>query len=189
MRIIAGSMRGRRLAAPKGSTTRPTTDRVRESLFSALSSMTGAFTGLVVLDAFAGSGALGFEALSRGAARATFVEKDPQAVVVLKRNIGSLGVAGQSTVVRGDVFSLADKGALTGPFSLILLDAPYTLDAARISVLLETLVSKRGVSPGAVCSWEHAASTETSWPSGFAVVRTKRYGETVVELAVYDTGE
>ena len=92
MRIIAGEYRGRRLQAPKGDATRPTTDRVRESLMSALSSARGGFEGAVVLDAFAGSGALGLEALSRGAASAHFFEKDGVALRALCANVEALGV-------------------------------------------------------------------------------------------------
>lgn len=187
MRIIAGSMRGRPLVAPKGTATRPTTDRVRESLFSALQSLSGSFAGLHVLDAFAGSGALGLEALSRGASSVTFVEKAPAAIDALARNIGSLGVSQQCRLVRRDIFALAEKGVFGGPFSLILLDAPYTLDPARIAGLLDSLVATGKVAPGAVCSWEHATDTEPQWPEGFKAVRTKRYGATQLELAVYDT--
>lgn len=189
MRIIAGTMRGRSLVAPKGLDTRPTTDRVRESLFSALSSQLGGFGGLRVLDAFAGSGALGLEALSRGAAHVTFVEKDSRALDALERNIATLGVSASCRVVRGDVFALAGKAVPGGPFSLIMVDAPYTLDAARIAAMLESLKGTGQVVQKAVCSWEHAASTQPVWPAGFEVVRSKRYGTTKLELAVFETEE
>src|SRR5512133_1370713 len=103
MRIIGGSMRGRQITAPKGTSTRPTTDRVRESLFSALPSLSGAdLGGGPVLDAFAGSGALGFEALSRGAGPVTFVERDRQALSTLTSNAERLGVARQGKIVAGN---------------------------------------------------------------------------------------
>lgn len=158
-------------------------------MFSALSSLCGGFGGTRVLDAFAGSGALGLEALSRGAAHGTFVEKDARALAALRRNIEALGVASDCRVVPGDVFALAGKAVPGGPFSLILLDAPYTLDAARISTMLQSLTNTGQVVHEAVCSWEHAATTQPVWPAGFEVVRTKKYGMTGLELAVFRAQE
>ena len=120
MRIIAGRWRGRPLLAPPGSATRPTADRVREALFSMLTSRLGSFEGLQVADLFAGSGALGLEALSRGAAHCTFVEKDRQALEILRRNIDRLG-AGE----RADVRAQAVEHVSPGPCDLILMDPPY----------------------------------------------------------------
>ena len=112
MRIIAGQFRGRTLAAPKGDGTRPTTDRVRESLMSAVFSQRGGFEDAVVLDAFAGSGALGLEALSRGAARAVFYECAPEAAKVVQRNVANLGLEpARATVTRADVIERAPQFA------------------------------------------------------------------------------
>lgn len=119
MRIVAGIWRGRQLEAPLGMTTRPTADRVRETLFSMLASRLGSFEDLRVADLFAGSGALGFEALSRGAAHATFVENDAAAAAVIRRNAAKLGA--DVTVLGGSALALPGSA----PFDLILADPPY----------------------------------------------------------------
>ena len=132
MRIIAGQFRGRTLAAPKGDGTRPTTDRVRESLMSAVFSQRGGFEDAVVLDAFAGSGALGLEALSRGAARAVFYECAPEAAKVVQKNVANLGLEpARATVTRADVIERAPQFARP-PFDLIFLDPPYAYDAMAV---------------------------------------------------------
>lgn len=122
MRIIAGEWRGRPLVAPAGIATRPTADRVRETLFSMLASRLGGFDGVAVADLFAGSGALGLEALSRGAAQATFVERDPSALAALRANIAKLGAGGRSDIIAGDALKLPTG---RGPFDLIFADSPY----------------------------------------------------------------
>ena len=119
MRIIAGAWRGRPIEAPPGQGTRPTADRTRETLFSMLASRLGSFEGLRVADLFAGSGALGFEALSRGAAHATFVENDPAAAAVIRRNADKLGAAVH--VLPGSALALP----ASDPFDLIFADPPY----------------------------------------------------------------
>ena len=121
MRIIAGQLRGRTLEAPKGQSTRPTGDRVREALFSMLASRVGSFEGLRVADLYAGSGALGFEALSRGAAFATFVETDPPAQAAIKANAAKLGVAERVRILGGSALALPRSD----PFELIFADPPY----------------------------------------------------------------
>jgi 16S rRNA (guanine966-N2)-methyltransferase len=121
MRIIAGEWRGRTIEAPPGQGTRPTADRVRETLFSMLASRLGSFEDLRVADLFAGSGALGFEALSRGAASATFVESDTQAGAAVRRNAHKLGVAERVRVIAGSALALRQSE----PFDLILADPPY----------------------------------------------------------------
>jgi len=121
MRIIAGEWRGRTIEAPPGLGTRPTGDRVRETLFSMLSSRLGGLEGLRVADLFAGSGALGFEALSRGAASATFVESNAQAAAVLRSNAAKLGAADRVMIVSGSALALPRAE----PFDLILADPPY----------------------------------------------------------------
>jgi len=188
MRIIAGALRGRRLLAPSGTGTRPTTDRVREALFSVLESR-GALDGddVRVLDPFAGSGALGIEALSRGASHATFIEHDRTAVRMLRANIEDLGVGERSRVLQADALAI-NQAALDGPFALILLDPPYRLDLARVSGLLAGLAAQGVVTCGAFVSWEHAAQIEAEWPEGFGQVATKRYGTTALDVAVYERG-
>ena len=122
MRVIAGEWRGRRIEAPPGRATRPTGDRAREGLFSMLQSRLGGFEGLEVADLFAGTGALGLEALSRGAARCTFVERDPAALDALARNVARLGAGGRAEIRRQAI----EQAALPPrPCDLILIDPPY----------------------------------------------------------------
>jgi 16S rRNA (guanine966-N2)-methyltransferase len=122
MRIIAGQFRGRTLEAPRGSATRPTGDRVREALFSMLASRIGSFEGLRAADLYAGSGALGLEALSRGAAFAVFVEADGSAQAAIKTNAAKLGVAERVRILGGSALALPRSD----PFDLIFADPPYT---------------------------------------------------------------
>ena len=131
MRIIAGDWRGRKLVAPKGEGTRPTADRTRETLFNMLNSRLGSFEGLSVLDLFAGSGALGIEALSRGAEQCLFVEQDPDAVKAIKANIAALDARKRSTVQAGSVMSL---GPAKATHDLILLDPPYDTGAGQVAL-------------------------------------------------------
>ncbi len=189
MRVIAGTLKGRRLVSPKGESTRPTTDRVREALFSSLTShLAQGFDGMHVLDAFAGSGALGIEALSRGATTATFVELAPSALAVLRSNLAALALESRARVVSGDVFSLAARGVGTG-YSLILLDPPYTLDAACVQNLLGSFVTCGAVCEGTLVSWEHSIDTPVTWPRDFHSIAAKRYGTIGVDLARYSTRE
>ncbi len=131
MRIISGKWRSRPIIAPKGDTTRPTADRTRETLFSMLISRLGSFEDLTVLDLFAGSGALGLEALSRGAASCTFVEQDQAAIVALEKNIATLDAAPLCTIKRGSVLSL---GAAIKPFDVVLMDPPYGTGAGAVTL-------------------------------------------------------
>lgn len=165
MRVVAGSLRGRRISGPDNETTRPTTDKVREAVFNALGSL-GVVEDARVLDLCAGSGAMGIEALSRGASHCTFVETDRAALATLRDNIDSLGISEHCTVVAGDALSrTGDKGE----FDLLIADPPYgftdwpgLLEGARASFVV--LESDR--SPGDLPGWD--------------TVREKRYGRTVV---------
>ena len=130
MRIIAGALRGRKLEAPEGMATRPTADRVRETLFSMLTSRLGSFEGLRVADLFAGSGALGLEALSRGAAFACFVEQDRRAIDAIRANITALGVEDRCQLVARSALALAPAE----PFDLIFADPPYTPQSGSAAV-------------------------------------------------------
>jgi 16S rRNA (guanine966-N2)-methyltransferase len=131
MRVIAGEWRARKLVAPTGETTRPTADRTRETLFSMLVSRLGTFEGLAVADLFAGSGALGIEALSRGAASCIFVEQDPAAIRSLRSNISNLGAEARSDVRASSVMAL---GPAKAPLDLILLDPPYRSGAGEVAL-------------------------------------------------------
>ncbi|HVU28930.1 MAG TPA: 16S rRNA (guanine(966)-N(2))-methyltransferase RsmD [Sphingomicrobium sp.] len=143
MRIIAGEWRGRSIEAPQGVMTRPTADRVRETLFSMLASRLGSFEDLRVADLFAGSGALGFEALSRGAQAATFVETDPGATAAIRRNADKLGASSRVTTIPGSALALPRSD----PFDLIFADPPYAPssgNAALRSVLASGWLAKGG---------------------------------------------
>lgn len=131
MRIVAGEWRGRKLVAPEGDTTRPTADRTRETLFSMLVSRLGSFEGLKVADLFAGSGALGLEALSRGAAQCLFVDQDPAAVRAIRRNIANLHAQVQCEVRACSALSL---GPTREPLDLVLLDPPYGTGAGAVAI-------------------------------------------------------
>lgn len=131
MRIVAGEWRGRKLVAPKGEVTRPTADRSRETLFSMLASRLGSFEDLSVADLFAGSGALGLEALSRGAAHCLFVEQDPQAVKAIRANVEAFGAGSRARVTASSVMSL---GPAKKPHDLYLLDPPYGTGAAAVAL-------------------------------------------------------
>ena len=135
MRIIAGSLKGRRLVAPRGATVRPTSDSLRETLFNVIGP---SLDGARVLDAFAGTGALGLEALSRGASHVTFVERDPRALAALAENIAKCGVTDACAIIRADFFRLR---RIAGHFELTLLDPPYDIDdsAAVLDVAAATV--------------------------------------------------
>lgn len=131
MRIIAGEWRGRRLVTPKGDATRPTADRTRESLFNMLASRLGSLEGLAVVDLFAGSGALGLEALSRGAAHCLFVEQDAAALAALRTNVATLGVKARATIRSGSVLELSPAKVAS---DLVLLDPPYGSNVGQVAL-------------------------------------------------------
>ncbi|MCV7067798.1 16S rRNA (guanine(966)-N(2))-methyltransferase RsmD [Mycolicibacterium farcinogenes] len=179
-RIIAGALGGRRIAVPR-SGTRPTSDRVREAVFNALSARLD-FTGLSVLDLYAGSGALGLEALSRGAGWALFVESDARAAAVIAENIAALGVRA-ATVRRGSVDTVL-SGGTTRPVDLVFADPPYDLDDAAVDAMLTLLARAGWVRGGSYVLVERRASGQpVSWPEGWDALSARRYGDTRVELA------
>jgi 16S rRNA (guanine966-N2)-methyltransferase len=155
MRIVAGQWRGRRLVAPKGDATRPTADRTRETLFSMLASRLGDFSGLQVADLFAGSGALGLEALSRGAAHCLFVEQDRAALDSIRANIAALGAQALTRIEAGSVMALR---AVADPFDLILADPPYYSGAGAVA--LDRLLRLGWIGPQTWIALETAAREE-----------------------------
>ena len=175
MRIIAGTWRGRPLVAPKGETTRPTADRTREALFSMLASRVGSFEDLAVADLFAGSGALGLEALSRGAASCLFVEQDKAAVDALKANIAKLGAKG-ADVRPASVMTL---GPAAKPLDLILMDPPYGTSAG--SVALDKLARLGWTGPATWVSLE-TAKDETPEIQGFTADVSRVHGKARITL-------
>jgi 16S rRNA (guanine966-N2)-methyltransferase len=173
MRIISGQWRGRALLAPAGEATRPTADRVREALFSMLASRLGSFEGLRVFDGFAGTGALGLEALSRGAARATFVEKDAEAIKALRRNIETLGAA--ADVIAAPVETL---GPAPAPHEIILLDPPYGKGLGEAA--LARLAERGWIAPHALVSVETGLKETVA--SGFEVLAERNHGKARLHL-------
>jgi len=175
VRIVAGSRKGHRIAAPRGVVTRPTGDRVRESAFALI----GPVEGATVLDLFAGSGAMGLEALSRGARRAVFVERDRDACRVISQNLEKLRLT-SAVVVRGDVVdALRDERARGRRFDLVLIDAPYD-DWERIAGALGELIPEVLAETGLVVV-ETAARVEPELP--LDLVTTRRYGS--ARITVY----
>ena len=164
--------------------TRPTTDRVREALFNVLAARRD-FDGMRVLDLYAGSGALGLEALSRGAASAVFVEHDSRAAAVINRNIAALGLVA-ATVRRGAVATVLASGA-DRPVDLVLADPPYEVAAAEVDTMLASLDRNGWVAPGSVVVVERPVSSPgLTWPAGWTAWPVRRYGDTRVESAEVD---
>lgn len=176
MRIIAGEWRGRRLRAPEGDTTRPTADRTRETLFSMLMSRLGSFEGLAVADLFAGSGALGLEALSRGAASCLFVEQDPAAIRAIRTNIAALKAQGRCDVRAGSALSL---GPAKAPLDLVLMDPPYATGAGAVA--LDKLARQGWIAEGTWISLETGAD-EVPQVRGFTVEAERKVGKARLTL-------
>jgi 16S rRNA (guanine966-N2)-methyltransferase len=175
-RIIAGAYGGRRIQVPKGDGTRPTSDRVREAMFSSLESELGGFEDLVVLDLFAGSGALGLEAVSRGADAVTFVESDARAAGVIRSNIRSLGVE-RADVLRMSASAYAEQ--LVDPRAeLVFIDPPYAVATDVVGGLVRKLSEYSA--RGALFVVERATRTPFAWPEGVEGLRHKKYGETTL---------
>lgn len=188
MRIIAGEFRGRRLEAPKGQGTRPTTDRVRESLMSALNSARGGFEDAVVLDAFAGSGGLGMESLSRGAATAVFCEQGREAASVIERNLRTLGLGRErARLVRGDVLKRLPMPTADGPFDLVFLDPPYALAPSEVLGFMGRLREAGLLAPAAIVSYEHDGADDDTVEAlaaaqDWRIFSHRRFGDTTIDL-------
>ncbi len=185
MRIVGGKWRGRALQAPEGRGTRPTTDRTRESMASmVLSAFDLDLSNVRVLDAFAGSGAVGLELLSRGAMSCTFVERDRRASGVVKRNISSLGAKpGEANLQVGDVFKLAERGALAGgPFSLVVLDPPYATDVELVAQFVYNMRDNGQLTSDAVILYERSSDASDLAVPGFELIKSKARATTAVTL-------
>jgi 16S rRNA (guanine966-N2)-methyltransferase len=183
VRVIAGEAGGRRLVVPRGDRVRPTTDRVKESLFSALGE--SRLIGARVLDLYAGTGALGIEALSRGAALAVFVERDPLALRAIAQNVEATSVSSRTRVVKGDVAAfLGGPPATEAPFDLVLLDPPYDLPDPALAPVLEALARRPWTVPSAVVVIERAADAgPPPWPPGWQSTWNRCYGDTLLWFA------
>ena len=199
-RVIAGEAGGRRLAVPAGRDTRPTSDRAREGLFATVASLVGPLDGARVLDLYAGSGAVGLEALSRGAAHVLLVESGPRAVRVIKQNIAALTLPGavlaadrvERVLARGPgPASAPDQGTGEAPdqgtgaddpdaarYDVVFADPPYAIPDADVSSMLTSLAEHGWLAPGALVIVERATrSGPMRWPGGFTPDRDRRYGE------------
>jgi len=174
---VAGAAGGRRLAVPPGSGTRPTSDRAREGLFSTLTSLVGTWAGVRVLDLYAGSGAVGLEALSRGAAHCLLVESDGRALSTLRANIETLALPGAEVDGRRVERWVAEP-APGPPYDVVFLDPPYDVGDDRVREVLVGLRGNRWLAPAAVVAVERGTrGGPWEWPPGFTDERSRRYGE------------
>ncbi len=178
-RVIAGEAGGRRLAVPGGRETRPTSDRAREGLFATISSIVGSLAGARVLDLYAGSGAVGLEALSRGAGHVLLVEAAPRAGRVIQQNVAALGLTGAQVVIDRTERVLARGPEDTGGrYDVVFADPPYALGGEEVSAILTALADRGWLVPGALVIVERATrSGPLSWPAGYVADRARRYGE------------
>ncbi|WP_327178212.1 16S rRNA (guanine(966)-N(2))-methyltransferase RsmD [Streptomyces sp. NBC_01335] len=176
-RVIAGSAGGRRLAVPPGNGTRPTSDRAREGLFSTWEALLGTLDGVRIADLYAGSGAVGLEALSRGAVHALLVEADPKAVRTVRENVRAVGLPG-AEVRTGKAEQTVAGPAPADPYDVVFLDPPYVVTDDDLREILLTLGSRGWLAEGALVTVERATrGGEFGWPEGFEPLRSRRYGE------------
>jgi 16S rRNA (guanine966-N2)-methyltransferase len=177
-RVIAGQAGGRRLAVPAGTTTRPTSDRAREGLFASLLSELGTFDGATVLDLYAGSGAIGLEALSRGAGRVLLVESDARAAAVIKANVAAVALPGATVAVdRAERLLARPPADGRNRYDLVIADPPYAVTGEAVSRVL-TLLQGGWLADGALVVIERATrSGPLDWPPGFLPGKSRRYGE------------
>ena len=184
--MIAGEAGGRRLAVPDGRDTRPTSDRAREGLFGTISSILGSLAGARVLDLYAGSGAVGLEALSRGAEHVLLVEHGARAARVIRQNIEAIGLPGAAVIAdrvervlaRGPAPAGGQDGTAEGRYDVVFADPPYALADNAVTRVLALLAEQAWLAPGALIIVERATrSGPLSWPDGFVPDRARRYGE------------
>ncbi|MFN0218850.1 MAG: 16S rRNA (guanine(966)-N(2))-methyltransferase RsmD [Hyphomicrobium sp.] len=181
MRIVAGKFRGRALVAPDDKAVRPTSDRVRESVFNILAHGVNDFDlqGARVIDLFAGTGALGLEAMSRGAAYALFVEDDTSARALIRRNVEAFELTGETRIFRRDATDLGGIGNIA-PFNLAFLDPPYGKGLGETA--LESLVGGGWLAPGAICVIEERAGADITLPPALTLLDSRTYGDTEVRI-------
>lgn len=186
--MIAGQARGRQLTVPKGRATRPTGDRVREAMFAAAGSVLGSFEGTRVLDLYAGSGAAGLEALSRGAEHALLVEADPRPAQAIRANLAAVGLDG-GRLVQDRVERLLDRGLPPGeePYDVLFADPPYALPGTELTGVLDVAATRGWLTPGALAIVERASRSEPlRWPPGFSPLQSRRYGEATLWYATFE---
>jgi 16S rRNA (guanine966-N2)-methyltransferase len=178
-RIIGGEAGGRRLRTPTGAGTRPTSDRVREALFSAVDAALGSLDGLRFLDLYAGSGAVGLEARSRGAGVVTLVEQDRRTAAVIRDNVRTLGLS-QVEVVVSAVARVVERAPRT-PYDVVFLDPPYAAAAVDVDAVLGALAELGWLTPDALVVVERSSrGPEPGWPAGLTAGRRRKYGETTL---------
>ena len=175
MRIISGKFKSRKLAAPKGDTTRPTSDRARESLFNVLQNLVD-FEGMSVLDLFAGSGAFAFEALSRGASHATLIEQNRKVIETINENVKVLGVGSQLDIIQKDVYKWIET--TSAQYDLIFADPPYD-DPRTLENLPTSIFSSRLLTPDSLVIVEHRTGSHVAIPANAELIRELNAGEAV----------
>ncbi len=181
MRIIGGEHKGQPIAAPAGRLARPTTDRVREALFNIIEHGARPCEGAQVLDLFAGSGALGLEALSRGARQAVFVEEAAPARGAIRRNVEALGLTGRARILRRDATKLGARlAAFAAPFDLVFCDAPYATGLGALA--LTAALKGDWIAPHALVIMERSGRDDPDAPEGFGETDRRRYGDTVLAI-------
>lgn len=180
MRIVAGKFRGKALLSPSDDSIRPTSDRARESVFNILASRIGVhLDGLKVLDLFAGTGALGLEALSRGASGAVFVDNGAESRGIIRDHIEAFGIAGIAKLLRRDATALGPAGTM-GPFDLVFLDPPYAKGLGEQA--LASLRDGRWLAKDAIIVLEESAEVELALPEGFTIDDRREYGAAAVHF-------
>lgn len=180
MRIVGGEFRGRALATPRSDAIRPTTDRTREAVFNVLAHrFAGRVDGARVLDLFAGTGALGLEALSRGAAYAVFIEESAEGRGLIRTNVETFGLTGRTKIFRRDATALGEAGTLAS-FGLVFADPPYGKGLGERA--LRSAREGGWLAPGALCVVEEAVSAPFDPGAGFSILDERNYGETVIRF-------
>ena len=180
MRIVGGEFRGRPLATPRSDAIRPTTDRTRESVFNVLAHRySGKLSGTRVLDLFAGTGALGLEALSRGASYGVFIEESAEGRGLIRSNVESFGLTGRTKIFRRDATKLGEAGTMQ-PFDLVFADPPYGKGLGERA--LESARTGGWLAPGALCVVEESAAAGFSPGPDFTIADERSYGETVIRF-------
>ena len=185
MKLTGGNWNGRTINAPEGLVTRPTSDLVRGAIFNTLHFMVTSYKDVVVLDGFAGSGALGFEALSRGAHHAVMVEADQRAFDVLQRNAAMLDCKKKVTLKRVDLLALSFSQRAYNPFNLVFLDPPYEYPAQKVHDVLLHLVNSGVLAKDAFIVYEHSPDQTLELPKNFEFLKDKEYGSTIVTYLQY----
>ena len=183
MRITAGTYRGRLLKVPQGDAVRPTSDKVRQAIFNILQGY-GYPLDAVLLDGFCGSGALGLEALSRGAVQATFIEKQRDHLQHTQDNAAAMKVTTQCTFILQDITQIGSRPGVVALATLVFLDPPYRQNL--LAPALAALSAGAWLAPAAMIVCEHEALTTPVWPSGFVMVDQRRYGDTQVSFVRHD---